>query len=87
MSAVSKFDILKEMARRNLDIRAFPMSDNLAAASADKTNGRITLLVNPETIMDMVQGKPLIGVLFIADGDQFEQVQAELERVNPGEDR
>jgi hypothetical protein len=77
---VSNFDVLKEMGKRNLDIRGFPLFDNLKSADIRGSNGMITLLVNPETVKDILVRKPLVGMLVIADADQFNLVKAELEK-------
>ena len=75
---VSAFDILKEMSRRNLDIRGFPLMPNLKSANIGKINGIITMMVDPQTVKDILTEKPLIGMLLIADRKQYENIEAEL---------
>jgi len=72
------FDVLKEMSKRNMDIRGFPLHDNLKSANIYGKNGEITLLVDPATVHDLLIEKPLVGMLIIADRSQYDAVMAEL---------
>lgn len=78
-SKVNNFDVLKEMGERNLDIRGFPLMSNLVSANLNGANGVIKMTVNPETVRDLLVEKSLIGMLIIADADQFNHIKAELE--------
>jgi hypothetical protein len=77
--SVNNFDVLKEMGNRNLDIRGFPLFQNLERANFGKKNGHITITVNPETVKDIMLKKPLVGMLIVADKEQFDALKAELE--------
>jgi hypothetical protein len=79
MKKVSNFDVLREMGDRNLDIRAFPVYDNLIQASQGKGRGTILLSVDPRTAGELMAGKHLIATLIIADGKQFSDLKEEME--------
>ena len=74
---VNKFDVLKVMSARNLDIRGFPLN-NIKSVNTGKKWGSITLAINNETVRDLMMNKHLVGMLVIADGEQFDAILAEL---------
>jgi hypothetical protein len=79
MKKVNNFDVLKEMGNRNLDIRAFPVYDNLITAGQGKGRGTILLSVDPKTAGELMEGKSLVATLIIADGKQFSDLKEEME--------
>lgn len=79
MTKPNSFDVLKIMGEREMDIRGFPLWDNLIHAQMGKERGVIQISVNPETIMDILHDKPLIGMLIIADKEQFDNVWREMD--------
>lgn len=72
----NSFDVLKKMSQDNLDIRLFP--DMVDAKTVGATNGTVTMGVNRDTILDLLQNKNLNCVLLVWDKSQFDQVAEEL---------
>lgn len=79
MSKVNNFDVLKEMGKRNLDIRGFPLMANLKSANMNGKNGVVTMLVDPNTVRDLLIEKKLVGMLIVADAEQFDSLKSEME--------
>lgn len=78
---VNAFDVLKTMSLRNMKIKAFHASTNLKSANSGKSGwGSITLAVDNQTIMDLLNNTPLICMLIVADGNEFDIVKDELAR-------
>lgn len=78
MSKPNNFDVLKEMGKRNLDIRLFPL-ENFVAAKTHSLGGQVTWGVNRDTIMDLLANKQFCGGLILADKTQFDALAKELE--------
>ena len=76
----NSFDILKIMGERNLDIRGFPLGENLVSANSGKKRATITMTVNPETVHDLLVNNPIRGMLIIFDVSQFDAIKSELEQ-------
>ena len=82
MGKVSSFDVLKTMSQRNLDIRGFKL-DNMKSARTGKNGfGSITLAINNDTVIDLLTGKSLTGMLLVADYDQYKEVEKELQEAS-----
>lgn len=76
---VSPFDVLKEMGRRELDIREFSLWDNLKSVRIDGKNGVLVMYIDPGTATDIITEKPLVAMLIVADSAQFNELKTELE--------
>jgi hypothetical protein len=73
---VNNFDVLKEMGKRNLDIR---LSNNFVSANATKNGGTVVMGVDRNTVIEMGTGKKFIICLLFANPEQFNTVKKELE--------
>lgn len=80
MAKISPFDVLKEMGKRNLNIKALPLMDNLIEAHISGRNGIIRMYVDPDTASDAMHDKYMIATLIVADGKQYDEVKTELEK-------
>ena len=83
----NSFDILKVMGQRNLDIRGFNLYQNMVhiqiCGKGKNEYGKLTLTIDPNTAQqlmnDSMSGKSsLIGMLVVADRNQFESVKKDL---------
>ena len=80
----NSFDILKTMGERNLDIRGFSIADNLKRVQSGKQWGEVVIAVNNQTAQELMIGdKKLLGMLIVADREQFDQIKKELESEDP----
>lgn len=80
MAKISPFDVLKEMGRRNLDIKSLPLMANLINAHISGRDGIITMFVDPGTASDAIHDKYMVATLIVADGKQYDEVKLELEK-------
>lgn len=75
---MSNFKVLETMSLRNMKIKSFPL-DNLRSASTGKLYGTLTICVDNETVRQIMYGDRIVFSLIIADGNEFDQVKAELD--------
>lgn len=76
---MSNFDVLEIMSNRNLDIKSFPVMNNLMNARTGKDGwGAITVAVDNGTAARIMRGDLLVAVLLVADGKQFQEVKEEI---------
>ncbi len=75
---VNNFDVLKEMALRNMDIRGTYAFDSM------KKNGKkhkLTMHVGEEMCMDLIRNpNKYIFIAYMVDGDQYDAVAEELKK-------
>jgi hypothetical protein len=76
--SVNNFDVLKEMSKRNMDIKMFPR-DNLREAKREGKQTWVKIAVDDETVLRLFRNDKLVFALLIADGEQFSTLKAELE--------
>ena len=67
------------MAERNLKIKSFPLS-NVTSMQSGKEHGNINILVDNETIYEIMAGTPIVFSLVVADSTEFDDVKKELEK-------
>jgi hypothetical protein len=78
---VNAFDVLNEMARRNMRTLKGFGSQNIVSAQAGKNGGGyIRMIVDAETVAALMTNAPLKIMLLVADGNDFDRVKAELEK-------
>ena len=77
-SAVNNFNVMREMGKRNLDIRLSPIS-NILRMRKVKAGTQITIGVAGDVITPITSGE-MVGALILCDKKQFDRVKAELER-------
>lgn len=75
---IDNFDVLKVMADRNLNVKAFP-SSNITYINVGKEFGRVTMKIDKDTAYKLINGKPIVFCLIVADADEFDEVKDELE--------
>jgi len=73
----NNFDVLREMARRNLDVRLAPL-DNIIRARSVKAGTQVTVGVAGDVIAGLMNDR-FVGGFLLADKAQFDQVKAEIE--------
>ena len=71
---MNSFDVLKTMSERNMNIKSFPVT-NVTYASTGKRHGTLTIMVDNETVSDIMTGKPIIFSLIVADATEFEALK------------
>ncbi len=74
---VSGFDVMKEMSRRNMDIRLSTL-DNISEVCKVKAGTKITIGFYGDVVGAIATNK-FVGGLLLADKEQFESVRKELE--------
>ncbi len=72
-----KFDVLREMVNRNMDIKGYP-ADNIKDLRTGKQWGQITIAVDNETVARMLWGESFVFMLLVANGKQFDELAKEL---------
>jgi len=78
MSKPSSFDILDEMSSRNLQsIKAFPLG-NIISAQIVGARGKVTIMTDAQTVMDILTNKSITGMLIVADYDEYKKIEGEL---------
>lgn len=83
---VGYFDICKEMAKRNMDIRMSPLENVLNMRYSEKTKGtRVEIGVDGNVIAAIFNGK-LVGGLLLCDKEQYFKLRDELEAGGAGEE-
>ena len=81
-AAAGNFDVLKEMSRRNLDIRLSPL-ENVTQARAVKAGTLVTIGCGGDLVAAIGRGA-FCGGLILAREEQFDQVKAEIEARGAG---
>jgi hypothetical protein len=76
--SINNFDVLKEMGKRNLDIRLTPLG-NIGNMRKVKAGTDVTIGVAGDVIAELLSEK-FVGGLIMADKVQFDQVKAEMEK-------
>ena len=78
MPKVGTFDVLKQMAERNMDVRLSTL-DNITNLELKKGNSFIRIGMSGDVVQGIAKGK-FIGGFLIADKEQWYQYENELER-------
>lgn len=78
MPDISNFDVLKEMGKRNMDIRLSPL-DNITRLQRTNAGTQVTIGVAGDVVAALGFDHKFVGGLLLADRDQFESVKAEME--------
>lgn len=74
---VNNFDVLKEMTKRDLNIRLAPI-DNITEMHKTKKGAKVTFGVEYEVMMAIADHK-VVGGFIIADLEQFNRIKKEME--------
>lgn len=86
MPDISNFDVLKEMGKRNLDIRLSPL-DNITRLQRTKAGTQVTIGVAGDVVAALGVNHKFVGGLLLADREQFESVRAEMAGAKSGAER
>lgn len=78
MPKIGTFDVLKQMAERNMDVRLSTL-DNITDLELKKGNSFIRIGMSGDVVQGIAKGK-FIGGFLIADREQWNRIKSELER-------
>lgn len=77
--AINHFDVLREMGKRNLDVRLAPL-DNITNLKKVRAGTQVTIGVAGDVVAAIgIEGR-FVGGLILADKTQFEALKAEMEK-------
>lgn len=69
----NNFDVLKEMAEKNMDIQLAPM-DNIIEVNSVGKKAWIKIGVTPELTIRMAKGEKFAGGFIFANKEQFDEL-------------
>ena len=69
----NSFDVLKEMAEKNLDIKIAPVG-NIIEAKVEGKNGKIVIGVPAEIVYRFLNDEQFCGGLILANKKQFDEL-------------
>jgi hypothetical protein len=86
MSQIGHFDICKEMARRNKDIRVSLLENVTNLSYSKRTRGTtVSIGVHGNLVAAIGIEQKFIGGLLLCDKEQYMQIKAELESLKLNE--